>query len=78
MYTYDGNDRIYFTKEATGRVYYYDLVKNIVVPYSFVPYGHSTAISGNRMEIIETADGLKYLYIMRHSAQEMWRLLLYV
>jgi len=77
MYVYDGADRIYFTKDATGRVMYYDLVKNIVVPASTIPYGHSTAISGNRMEIIQTTDGLKYLYVMRHSAQEMWRTLLY-
>lgn len=77
MYVYDGADRIYFTKEATGRLMYYDLVKNIVVPSSTIPYGMSTAISGNRMEIIETADGLKYLYIMRHTGQEMWRTLIY-
>jgi len=29
------------------------------------------------MEIIQTADGLKYLYIMRHTGQEMWRTLLF-
>jgi hypothetical protein len=36
------------------------------------------AIIGNRMEIIKTDDGLQYLYIMRHSAQEMWRTLLFL
>lgn len=77
MYAYDGNDRIYFTKDATGRVMYYDLAKNIVVGSSTIPYGHSTVISGNRMEIIETTDGLKYLYIMRHTGQEMWRTLIF-
>ena len=77
MYVYDQVDRIYFTKEALGRIMYYDLVKNVVVPSTTIPYGMSTAISGNRMEIIDTADGLKYLYIMRHSAQEMWRVLIY-
>lgn len=81
MYCYDGADRIYINLSDTlgmnGRIVYYDLVKNIIVPSSVIPYGHSTAISGNRMEIIQTADGLKYLYIMRHSAQEMFRTLLY-
>lgn len=77
MYVYDGQDRIYFTKEATGRLMYYDVAKNIVVPASTIPYGMSTAISGNRMEIIKTVDGLKYLYIMRHSSTEMWRVLLF-
>jgi hypothetical protein len=81
MYVYDGNDRIYINLSTsagmTGRIVYYDIVKNIIVPASTAPYGHSTAISGNRMEIIQTVDGLKYLYVMRHSAQEMWRTLLF-
>ena len=81
MYCYDGVDRIYINLSTvlgmSGRLMYYDLVKNIVVPSSTIPYGHSSAVSGNRMEIIQTADGLKYLYIMRHSGQEMWRTLLY-
>ncbi|MGK3947122.1 hypothetical protein ABK046_53220, partial [Streptomyces caeruleatus] len=54
MFVYDGRDRIYFTKDSTGRIMYYDLVKNIVVPSSSVPYGMGTAVIGNRMEIIET------------------------
>lgn len=81
MYAYDGEDRIYInlstTAGLTGRMVYYDLVKNIFVPSSTIPYGHSTAVSGNRMEIITTSDGLKYLYVMRHSAQEMWRTLIF-
>ena len=78
MYAYDGKDRIYFHKDQTGRVMYYDIVKNIVVPYGMIPYGMSTAIIGNRMEIVQTEDGLKYLYIMRHNATEMWRTLIFV
>jgi hypothetical protein len=77
MFCYDGRDRIYFWSGTPGRLMYYDLVRNIVVPSSTPPYGMSTAISGNRMEIIQTADGLKYLYLMRHSATEMYRVLLY-
>jgi hypothetical protein len=77
MYCYDGQDRIYFTKDSTGRIYYLDLVTNMVNAYGTIPYGMGTAIIGNRMEIIKTDDGLQYLYIMRHSAQEMWRTLLF-
>jgi hypothetical protein len=76
MYAYDG-DRIYFQKDATGRIYYYDYVKNEIKPFATIPYGMSTAVLSNRMEIIQTADGLKYLYIMRHSSNEMWRTLIY-
>jgi hypothetical protein len=39
------------------------------------PYAHGSAVIGNRMEIVTTADGLKYLYIMRHNGAEMWRTL---
>ncbi|MEI6054195.1 MAG: hypothetical protein WCQ49_02375 [Candidatus Saccharibacteria bacterium] len=81
MYCYDGADRIYIHLSTTlgmsGRLMYYDLVKNIMVPSTTIPYGHSTLVSGNRMEIIQTVDGLKYLYVMRQSAQEMWRILIY-
>jgi hypothetical protein len=77
MYAYDGKDRIYFTKDATGRVMYYDIVTNTVENASTVPYGMSTAIIGNRMDITKTEDGLQYLYVARHSAQEWWRVLLY-
>lgn len=81
MYAYDGTDRIYVNLSTlfvlTGRMMYYDLVKNIVVPFSTIPYGHSTLVSGNRMEVIKTIDGLKYLYMMRHSGTEMWRTLLF-
>lgn len=82
MYAYDGKDRIYIHLSTVltgvgGRIVFYCLAKNIFVNASTIPYGHSTAISGNRMEIIETADGLKYLYVMRHTGQEMWRTLLF-
>jgi len=76
MYAYDG-DRIYFQKDATGRIYYYDYVKNEIKPFATIPYGMSTAVLSNRMEIVVTPDGLKYLYIMRHSTNEMWRTLIY-
>lgn len=76
MYAYDG-DRIYFQKDATGRIMYYDILKNEINAFGTIPYGMSTAILSNRMEIIQTADGLKYLYVMRHSGTEMWRTIIY-
>lgn len=77
MYAYDNANRIYFTKDATNRVYYYDVVNNIVAPSSTAPYAVGTAIIGNRMEVVQTADGLQYLYFMRHTAQEMYRVLIF-
>jgi hypothetical protein len=77
MYAYDGVDRIYINHNATNRVYYFDLAKRELVNSGTVPYGHSTAILGNRMEIINGPDGLKFLYVMRHTGTEMWRCLLF-
>jgi hypothetical protein len=76
MYAIDG-DRIYFQPNATGRIMYYDYVKNEMIPFATIPYGMGAVVLANRMEIIQTADGLKYLYIMRHSTNEMWRTLIY-
>jgi hypothetical protein len=76
MYAIDG-DRVYFQKDTSSRIFYYDYVKNEIKPFATCPYNMSTAILGNRMEIIETEDGLKYLYVMRHTGNEMWRTLIY-
>jgi hypothetical protein len=75
MFVYDGADTYFFTKDATGRVYSLDLQTFQVNGETTTPYAHGTALIGNRMEIVTTADGLKYLYIMRHSGAEMWRTL---
>ena len=76
MYTYDGKDRIYYQVTTTGRLFYYDIVKNQINPFGTIPYGMSTAIIGNRLEIVTTDDNLSYLYVMRHTGQEMWRTLI--
>ena len=77
MYAYDGVDTVYFQKDATGRVFAYNISTNAILCLGTIPYGHSTATVGNRMEIVDSADGLSYLYMMRHTGQEMWRMLLY-
>ena len=77
MYTYDGKNRLYFTKEATLRCYYLDLDTNILHGAGVYPYAAGTAILGNRMEIFTTPDGLKYLWLNRHSNSECFRCLLF-
>ena len=77
MFAYDGADRLYINNNSTNRVYYLDLTNNTCQSSGYFAYGHSTAITNNRMEIIQTADGLKYLYLMRNSGTEFWRTLLF-
>ena len=77
MYTYDGEDRLYFTVGATGRVNVLHIPTKTVRCTSLTPYAHGTGLPGNRMETVVTADNLKYLYIMRHTGQEFWRSLIF-
>ena len=77
MYAYDGGDRLYFTKENTMRVYYLDLNTNWIHGAGMYPYVAGTAIVGNRMEIFTTVDGLKYLWLNRHSNVECFKQLLF-
>ena len=76
-FAYDGTNRMYFQKDATNRFYYYDVVNNLIVPSGTAPYTVSTAVTGNRMEIIQTADGLQYLYWQRASNSEWYRVLIF-
>jgi hypothetical protein len=75
MYVYDGVDSYYFTKDATNRIYELDLSTFQVETAASIPYAHSTATLSNKFELVKTVDGLTYLYVMRHTGQEMWRTL---
>lgn len=76
MYAYDGHYTIILQKE-TGVIFSYDVRTNIMSNCGTIPYGHSTLRLCNRMEVVETDDGLRYLYVMRSNSNEMWRTLLY-
>lgn len=77
MTAYDGGDRIYFHKDATQRVMSLNVVTAYIDGGSMYPYAAPTAILGNRMEIFQTKDGLKYLWLNRASFPECFRCLLY-
>lgn len=77
MYAYDGVDRIYYTVGVTQRAYYFDTENMVIHGAGQYPYVAGTATVGNRMEIFETVDGLKYLWLNRHSGQECFRQLLW-
>ena len=77
MFAYDGTDRIYFTVNVTQRVYYLDTDNMQIHPAGMYPYSAGGAIVGNRFEIFETPDGLKYLWLNKHGAVECFRQLLW-
>lgn len=78
MTAYDGDERIYIQRDQTGRILYYDFSDNNLYAFSQIPYGMSTAQLGNRMSIVKTEDGLKFLYLPRHNGTEFWRTLLWI
>jgi hypothetical protein len=74
---YDGDDRIYIQRDITGRISYYDLTGNSVYAVGTVPYGMGSSTIGNKLPIVQSEDGLKFIYIPRYSGQEFWRLMLW-
>jgi hypothetical protein len=76
-YAYDGLNSIWFTKDATQRVYRLDVNTGYVYGGGTIPYVAGTAQIGNKMEIFTTADRLSYLWVNRHGNTEHFRALLY-
>jgi hypothetical protein len=81
MWCYDGKDRIFVQVNATGRIYALNTVTGTIEGAGQVTYGMGAALIGARMDIIQTIDGLKYLYILQHTGAAagtpMWRQLLF-
>jgi len=77
MYAYDGESTIYFHKDATGRIFSYNVDTGVIRATMQLTDTHSTAIVGNRMEVIETTDGVKFLYLMQHTGTKAYRTLLF-
>lgn len=77
MYAYDNANSYFFTIAATGRISQLKLDTMTVESAGISPYAHNTALARNGMQVVTTDDGLKYLYIQRHTGQEMWRTLLF-
>lgn len=77
QFAYDSGNRLYFTPQVTGRMYYLDLVTNTIHGGGTVPYTAGTAILSQVMQIFTTADSLKYLWLNRQSNIECFRCLLF-
>ena len=77
MTAYDGEDLIFFHKDATQRVFSLNVVTGKINGASMYPYAAPTPIIGNRMEVFTTKDGLKYLWLNRASFAECYRCLVF-
>lgn len=77
----DMDGSIYINKEATGRIFRFDVDFNRLIPFSTntnqVALG-GTAVAGNKMFILTYNDGgteIKFLYVQRHSSTDLVRML---
>jgi hypothetical protein len=79
-YTYDGEDILYFSRSATGqpiRIFAYNINTNTFRGAATTTILQGTAHVGNLMEVVETEDGLKYLYCLQNTGTLMTRALLF-
>jgi hypothetical protein len=79
QWSYDGGDYIYWSgaNATSSRIFRINMATLTVEGGGQTPYAHGAGVQGNRMEIVITADGLKYLYLMRSTGSEFWRTLLW-
>lgn len=73
---YDGANRIFITKDATHRIYYYQLNEDKMYPGGYWPYLSGTAIVGDGLVYVKSEDGAEYIYYRRHTGTELWRMLI--
>lgn len=67
MYAYDGKNRIYIQPNATAQFIYIDTDKDVSENAGTLPVGMGTAVASNKMVLKTSADGLDFLYLIRHS-----------
>jgi len=71
------NGRVWIQKDATHRLYYYDLATDKMMNAGVIPYVSGTAVAGDRLSYVKTSDGAQYLYYTRASGTEFFRTLIF-
>lgn len=72
----DMSGYVYIQKEATGRIYRYDVSKNLLEPYVTNPNPQGTAVAGDKMFIATYNDGgdnITFMYSLAHTRAELVR-----
>lgn len=72
----DLDGKIYIQKDATGRVYRFDVAKNVLEPLVLNPVPQGAAVVGDKMFMTTYKDGgteLNFLYSLCHTRQELLR-----
>lgn len=72
----DQNGYIYIMKEATGRIYKFDVGQNELNPFALIPVPQGAALTGTKMFVTtftESSTRLNYLYTLSHTRSELIR-----
>lgn len=74
----DFNGAIYLMKEATGRLFRFDVARNVMEPWSTNVYPQSTAVEGDKLMIVPYRDGettIPFLYCQQQTRTELLRIM---
>ena len=72
----DMDGKIYIQKEATGRIYRFDVARHVLEPFVFSPMPQGAAVVGDKMFFQTFREGdtkLLYLYSLGHTRAELTR-----
>ena len=78
--SFDCGGNIYLQKEATGRIFKFSLADWALKSVSANPLAQGTVVAGTKMFMLPYMDGgtrLDFLYTMRHSGPDLYRMLLF-
>lgn len=72
----DMNGLIYIQKDATGRIFKFDVAKNVLDPFTLNPVPQGAAVTGDKMAFQTYKDGgtaVNYLYSLANTRTELTR-----
>lgn len=72
----DLDGQIYIQKDVTGRIYKFDVAKNVLEPFILNPVPQGTATSGDKMFLTTYEDGgtkINFLYTLGNTRSELTR-----
>lgn len=75
----DVGNFIYIQKDATGRIYRFNVAKHVLDPFGFNPVPQGAAVVGDKMFVQTYTDGatsLRYLYTLGNTRSELTRWLI--
>ena len=71
---WDGQRRLIIFKESSTRIYALDLSTRELEPLTTAPYANAGAFCGKRLRVVNTPEGVQWLYYFRGGGNEFFRI----